>query len=78
MELKCRKFCGVGGAGIFISLNSVVLVSPEPSAVQIPHAQHHDSPKQAGLSGTHLAGSLVISQPSFVELQHFRRETIES
>ena len=33
------------------SLNSVVLVvSPEPSVVQIPHALHHGSPKQAGLS----------------------------
>ena len=48
-------------------LNSVLLVvSPEPSAVQIPHILHHGSPKQAGLSRTHLAGSLVISRPSLL------------
>ena len=47
------------------SLNSVVLVvSPELSAVQIPNALHHGSPKQARILQTHLAGSLVISQPS--------------
>ena len=41
-----------------MTLDSIVLVvSPEPSVVQIPHALHLGSPKQAGLSRTHLAGS---------------------
>ena len=43
---EMRKFCGVGGARIFL------------------RGCMRGSPKQAGLSRTHLAGSLGISRPS--------------